>query len=101
MRSESHSPARPSHTLSWNSGAYALTIFISAFLLFQIQPITGRMVLPWFGGSSAVWTTCVLFFQALLLAGYLYAHAVVTGLRPPAQRALHIVLLCVSALALP
>lgn len=101
MYLESHSRVRPSHTLSWNSGAYALTIFVSAFLLFQVQPIVGRMVLPWFGGSSAVWTTCLLFFQTLLLLGYLYAHALVTGLRPPAQRALHVVLLCVSALALP
>ena len=48
---------------------YALTIFLSAFLLFQVQPIIAKMVLPWFGGSSAVWTTCMLFFQLVLLAG--------------------------------
>src|SRR6476661_2136470 len=82
-------------------GVYALTIFLSAFLLFQLQPIMGRMVLPWFGGSSAVWTTCMLFFQSLLLLGYLYAHAVATLLRPRAQRWVHLLLLCASAAALP
>ena len=50
------------------------TIFLGAFLLFQVQPILGRFVLPWFGGSPSVWTTCMLFFQAALLGGYLYAH---------------------------
>jgi hypothetical protein len=78
--------AQRSSALSWNSGAYALTIFLSAFLLFQIQPIMGRIVLPWFGGSAAVWTTCLLFFQALLLLGYLYAHALVSVLSTQAQR---------------
>ncbi len=45
------------------------TIFLSAFLLFQVQPMMGRFVLPWFGGGPAVWTNCLLFFQAFLLAG--------------------------------
>ena len=53
---------------------YALTIFLSAFLLFQVQPIIAKIILPWFGGSAAVWTTCLLFFQMVLLLGYLYAH---------------------------
>jgi len=87
--------------LSRRNGAYALTVFLSAFLLFQIQPIMGRMVLPWFGGSAAVWTTCLLFFQALLLLGYLYAHALVIFLSAQAQRSVHIALLCVSATVLP
>jgi hypothetical protein len=51
-----------------------VTIFLSAFLLFQVQPMIGRYVLPWFGGGPAVWTNCMLFFQAVLLAGYAYAH---------------------------
>ena len=46
---------------------YGLTIFLSAFLLFQVQPLIGKMILPWFGGSAAVWTTCMLFFQLVLL----------------------------------
>src|SRR5215208_7119268 len=53
---------------------YAATIFLSSFLLFMVQPLIARLILPWFGGSAAVWTTCMLFFQALLLAGYAYAH---------------------------
>ena len=51
---------------------YALTIFLSAFLLFQVQPLIGKYILPWFGGTAATWTTCLLFFQVLLLAGYAY-----------------------------
>ena len=54
---------------------YAATIFLSSFLLFLVQPLIARLILPWFGGSAAVWTTCMLFFQVVLLAGYGYAHA--------------------------
>src|SRR5215472_3537996 len=53
---------------------YSLTIFLSAFLLFEVQPVIAKMILPWFGGSSAVWSTCMLFFQVVLLLVYLYAH---------------------------
>jgi len=53
---------------------YAATIFLSSFLLFLVQPLIAKLILPWFGGSAAVWTTCMLFFQILLLAGYAYAH---------------------------
>jgi hypothetical protein len=56
--------------------AYAATIFLSAFLLFQIQLIVGKYILPFFGGAPAVWTTCLLFFQVILLLGYAYAHFV-------------------------
>jgi SAM-dependent methyltransferase len=80
---------------------YAVTIFTSAFLLFQIEPVIAKMVLPWFGGSAAVWTTCLLFFQTVLLAGYLYAHVTVKRLRPRAQIGLHIALLAASLLLLP
>jgi hypothetical protein len=80
---------------------YALTILVSAFLLFQIEPVIAKMILPWFGGSANVWTTCLLFFQIVLLLGYLYAHAVVRYLRPKAQIALHIGLLAASLWALP
>ena len=72
---------------------YGITIFISAFLLFQVQPLFGRLILPWFGGSSATWTTCLLCFQALLLAGYSYAHFSVTRLTPRQQRNVHVGLL--------
>lgn len=53
---------------------FAPAIFLSAFLLFQVQPLLAATILPWFGGGSGVWTTCLLFFQALLVGGYAYAH---------------------------
>src|SRR5579872_3631584 len=80
---------------------YALTIVVSAFLLFQVQPVIAKIILPWFGGSAAVWTVCLLFFQMALLLGYLYAHAVVRYLKPRTQVALHLFLLLASLLALP
>jgi SAM-dependent methyltransferase len=80
---------------------YALTILVSAFLLFQVQPIIAKIILPWFGGSAAVWTTCLLFFQMVLLLGYLYSHAAIRYLKPRAQMLLHAVLLAASVAALP
>ena len=80
---------------------YALTIVVSAFLLFQVQPVIAKIILPWFGGSAAVWTVCMLFFQMALLLGYLYAHALVRYLKPRTQMLVHAGLLLVSALALP
>src|SRR5580704_5301717 len=83
----------------WLAINYAATIFLSAFLLFQVQPLVSKYVLPWFGGSPAVWTTCMLFFQIVLLAGYAYAHLLVTKLKPRTQMIVHLCLL-VTALAL-
>jgi SAM-dependent methyltransferase len=80
---------------------YALTILVSAFLLFQVEPVIAKIILPWFGGSAAVWTTCLLFFQLALLLGYLYAHALVRYFKPRMQMIIHITLLIVSALMLP
>ena len=80
---------------------YALPIFLSAFLLFQVQPMIGKYILPWFGGSPAVWTTCMLFFQVQLLVGYSYAHLIVSHLSLRAQGLLHLVLLSASLLLLP
>jgi hypothetical protein len=80
---------------------YAATIFVSAFLLFLVQPVIAKQILPWFGGSAAVWTTCVFFFQFGLLAGYAYAHAIVRWLPPRLQLILHLALLLLSAASLP
>src|SRR5690349_14563513 len=80
---------------------YALTIVVSAFLLFQVQPVIAKIILPWFGGSAAVWTTCLLFFQMVLLLGYLYAHATIRYLKPRVQMLVHAGLLLVSAAVLP
>ncbi|MCE9547697.1 MAG: fused MFS/spermidine synthase [Planctomycetia bacterium] len=80
---------------------YALTIFLSAFLLFQVEPLIAKFILPWFGGTPAVWTTCLLFFQLTLLAGYLYAHAMAARLSGRAQAWIHISLLAATLLLLP
>ena len=79
---------------------YAATILVSSFLLFLVQPIIAKQILPWFGGSAAVWTTCLVFFQLALLAGYTYAD-ITSRLKPRFQANLHIVLLVVSLMALP
>ncbi|MGD9721824.1 MAG: fused MFS/spermidine synthase [Pirellulales bacterium] len=80
---------------------YALTIFTSAFLLFQVQPLIGKFILPWFGGGPAVWTACMLFFQVFLLAGYAYAHLLASRVPPHAGRIVHWGLLAVSLAFLP
>ncbi|HEY2839529.1 MAG TPA: hypothetical protein VGJ26_10280, partial [Pirellulales bacterium] len=80
---------------------YATTIFLGAFLLFQVQPLIGKLILPWFGGSSAVWTTCMLFFQVVLLCGYAYAHFISSRLSPRAMMFLHLALLAGSMWFLP
>jgi SAM-dependent methyltransferase len=80
---------------------YALTIFVSAFLLFLVQPVMAKQILPWFGGSAAVWTTCLVFFQMTLLLGYAYADLVVRHLSARSQVGLQVVLLLISCIALP
>src|SRR5512141_2925520 len=80
---------------------YACTIFASAFLLFLVQPIVAKEILPWFGGSAAVWTTCLVFFQVALLAGYAYSDFTTRKLTPRAQATLHIALLVASLAVLP
>ena len=80
---------------------YALTVFASAFLLFLVQPIIAKQILPWFGGSAAVWTTCLVFFQCMLLAGYFYADWTTRNLTPKRQALLHIGLILVAIALLP
>ncbi len=80
---------------------YALTIFTSAFLLFLVQPILAKQILPWFGGSAAVWTTCLVFFQFLLLFGYAYTDFTTRRMTPRSQLILHVALLIVSLASLP
>src|SRR5579863_6069811 len=80
---------------------YAATIFLSAFLLFQVQPMIAKFVLPWFGGSAAVWSASLLFFQLLLLLGYLYAHCLIRYLKPKQQMTVHCTLLLISLVTLP
>ncbi|HEY2828107.1 MAG TPA: hypothetical protein VGJ04_10950, partial [Pirellulales bacterium] len=83
----------------WLAVNFAATIFVSAFLLFQIEPLVSKYILPWFGGTPAVWTTCLLFFQTLLFGGYAYAHFSQVWLRPKQQAMVHLGLI-VLALAM-
>lgn len=78
-----------------------LTVFASAFLLFLVQPLIAKQILPWFGGSAAVWTTCLVFFQVALLAGYAYAHTTTRRFRLRTQVIIHTALLMCSVLMLP
>ncbi len=80
---------------------YALTVLLAAFLLFQVQPLIAKIILPWFGGASSVWSACMLFFQAALLGGYLYAHWLNEKLPGRRQAIVHSVLLTASLLVLP
>ena len=80
---------------------FASTITLSAFLLFLVQPIIAKQILPWFGGSAAVWTTCMVFFQLTLLAGYFYSDLLIRHASPRRQAIVHTVLLLVSLALLP
>jgi hypothetical protein len=80
---------------------FATTIFLGAFLLFLIEPLIAKLILPWFGGSAAVWATCLVFFQSAVLLGYLYADATIRRLTARRQSAAHISVLIVSLLWLP
>jgi SAM-dependent methyltransferase len=79
---------------------YGLTIFLSAFLLFVVEPMAAKQLLPTLGGSSAVWTTCLVFFSVMLLLGYLYAHWISTNFKPIRQAIIHIALLTAALLTL-
>jgi hypothetical protein len=77
---------------------YWLSIFLGAFLLFAVQLILGKYFLPWFGGTPALWTTCMFFFQALLLAGYAYAHALANSFSARLQSVIHVLLIFAALL---
>src|SRR5579872_6039270 len=91
-------PLAPRSSPSAASGLalWAATIFLSAFLLFQVQPILAKMILPWFGGAAGVWTTCLVFFQVAYLLGNLYAHWLAQGHRFRWASRIHVVLLAAS-----
>ena len=75
----------------WSIAAFGVTILTGAFLLFQVQPLGSKAILPWFGGCPAVWTTCMLFFQVVLFAGYCYAHLLQQWLPPRRQAIVHLI----------
>lgn len=80
---------------------FAFTIFLGAFLVFQVQPLIGKYILPWFGGGPGVWTTCLLFFQVFLLAGYAYAYVLSRLFRVRTQALVHAAFLAGALLSLP
>ena len=82
-------------------GLFTLAIFLSATLLFMVQPLTGKILLPVLGGSPAVWSTCMVFFQAVLLLGYLYAHALSSRVAPRWQWLVHAGVLLAASTVLP
>src|SRR5512144_1092650 len=79
---------------------FAASIFLSAFLLFQIQPLVGKFILPWFGGTPAVWSTVMLFFQVLLTGGYAYAYWLIGRIRLQRQSRVHIALIASAVVLL-
>src|SRR6516165_5045744 len=81
--------------------AFAAVTLLGAFLLFQVQPLIGKFILPWFGGAPAVWTTCMLFFQLALFGGYVYSHLIVVRLSTRTQAVTQCVLLLAALLMLP
>ena len=81
--------------------AFAATMALAGFLLFQVQPLLGKYILPWFGGSASTWIVCLLFFQTALLAGYAHAYAITLPLSVPRQAQVQIAILVGSLLLLP
>jgi len=79
---------------------FAISIFLSAFLLFQIQPMIGRFILPWFGGTPAVWSTVMLFFQVVLTGGYAYAYWLINRTKPQSQAKVHAALIAFAIIIL-
>src|SRR5579871_4109506 len=86
--------------MSSSRALYAITIFLSAFLLFLVEPMAAKQLLPILGGSSAVWLTCLVFFQLTLLAGYLYAHWLNRSEFSRSRQGLHLALLTLAVLVL-
>ncbi len=95
---KSQKAGRPS---AWLALVFTITIFLSAFLLFQVQPLISKAILPWFGGSPSLWTASMLFFQVALFAGYAYAHLCTKYLPPFVQGLVHVVLVVTALLLLP
>jgi spermidine synthase len=91
----------PVATPRWPGVVFAGTILLSAFLLFQVQPLISKVILPWFGGCPAVWTTCMLFFQIILFAGYTYAHLAGSRLTLRGQAIAQMLILLAAVCLLP
>ena len=99
--SVAHAPGKADSLPKAQRWVFATTVFLGAFLLFLIEPLFAKSILPWFGGSASVWATCLVFFQTALLLGYLYADVSTRRFTPKRQSAAHLGLLLVSLLWLP
>src|SRR5688500_1155561 len=86
---------------AYRTSLYAATVIVGACLLFLVQPLIAKIILPWFGGTSAVWSAALVFFQACVLGGYSYAHWLTTHVSPKRQSLIHGALLIVSCLMMP
>ena len=75
---------------------FGITIFLCAFLLFQIQPMIAKAILPWFGGAPSVWTVCMIFYQTMLLVGYACAHLIFRFVRPKFHWMVYVLIIAVS-----
>lgn len=95
------SPLRSRRTKRHMPLLFAVTVFLSAALLFVVEPLVGKLLLPLAGGTPAVWTTCMLFFQSALLAGYAYANYIAGRLATRSQVILHVLVVAVPLLFLP
>lgn len=94
------SPSKAAKSFDGLSLLFACAVFLSAFLLFQVQPLIGKAILPWFGGTPGVWTTCMLFFQMLLCGGYLYSHLLTQRIPVRRQGVVHAMVLVGSLVVL-
>jgi hypothetical protein len=92
---------RGNRQTTFHMAIFVVTVFLGSFLLFAVEPMVAKFLLPSFGGTAAVWSTCMVVFQTLLLAGYAYAHLLRTALTPKAQRWTHLVVLVLALLFLP
>ena len=101
LDSTARTSSGPSAALRFAPALFATTLFVSALLLFVVQPMFTKMVLPRLGGAPAVWSVAMVFFQAALLAGYAYAHLLVRRLAPWAGALVHLGVLALAALTLP
>jgi hypothetical protein len=92
---------RPRRSVALETRLFALALTLSSALLFVIEPLLGKLVLPTLGATPAIWTTCMLFFQAALLAGYAYVHTTAAWLGPRRQAVVHVAALAIAAATLP
>ena len=101
MTAKDNRLARAEPAVIRRAGLFGAAIFSGAFLIFLVQPMVGKLILPWFGGGPGVWTTCLMFYQAMLFLGYLYAHGLVRFFSPRAQAICHATVFIAAFLLLP